>query len=120
MTGKARKPNRHQEIIRAFLFQAPQNRSEWAKEMKLATKLINEHGFDFLISQKGKQRMPSLAWFYTDNGKKFLKDIKSYQSMSFGAEKIVLEEQPVAPKTDIEKKPKSLKDFLNIFNYGKT
>ena len=83
--------------------------------MKMASMLISENGFDFLIRQKGKQKMPSLAWFYTDNGKKFIKDIKSYESMSFGGESIILEEAPVAPTTNVERKPRSIKEFLNIF-----
>lgn len=120
MTGKVRKPNKQQELIAAFLFNPPASRGEWAREVKLASKLIKDHGFDFLISQKGKQKMPSLAWFYTDNGKLFIRDVKSYESMTFDAPKIVLEEQPVAPTTNVEKKPTSLKEFLNIFKYGKT
>lgn len=120
MTGKERKPNKHQELIKAFLFEEPRNRTEWGREMKLATKLIKEHGFDFLIAQKGKVKMPSLAWFYTENGKKFVRDVKSYVSMNFEGEKILLEDQPIAPNTTVEKKPTSLKEFLNIFKYGKT
>lgn len=120
MAAKSRAPSKHHQLVEAFLFSPPANRAQWAEQMKLASKLMKEHGFDFLISQKGKQKMPSLAWFYTDNGKRFLKDIKSYESMTFGGEKILLEEQPIAPKTTVEKKPTSLKDFLNIFNYGKT
>ena len=120
MAAKERKPNKHQQLIEAFLFEEPSNRSQWAREMKLASKLIKEHGFDFLIRQYGKQKMPSLAWFYTDNGKIFLRDVKSYESMTFGAEKIVLQQDHIAPTTTVEKKPTSLKEFLNLFKYGKT
>ena len=58
----------------------------------------------------------SLLWFLGDNGKKFLQDIKKYQSLSFEKQEIILEDNPVAPPTEIVKKPTSVKDFLNIFN----
>lgn len=59
--------------------------------------------------------MPSLCWFLTDNGKKFLSDIKKYNSMSFEKEPIKLEECPVAPAAEVSKKPVSLKEFLNLY-----
>ena len=84
--------------------------------MRIAGKLIKEHGFDFLISLKGRTKLVSLTWFLGDNGKKFLNDIKKYQSLSFEKEKIELQDNPVAPPTEIVKKPKSIKEFLNLFN----
>ena len=110
-----KQPSKGHQLIEAFLFSPPETRRDWGREMKLASKLLSENDFDFLIRQKGKQKMPSLAWFYTDNGKKFIKDIKSYESMNFSGESIILEEAPVAPTTNIERKPRSIKEFLNIF-----
>jgi hypothetical protein len=119
--AKTKKPNKYQDIILAFLFEEPSSRGAWAKEMKMAVALEKEHSYEFLIAQKGKVKMPSLAWFYTDNGKKFVKDVKSYINLSFGSESFDLQDQPVAPESEVKKKPSSLKEFLNIYNkYGKT
>ena len=84
--------------------------------MRIAGKLIKMYGFDFLISLKGRTKLISLTWFLGENGKKFLDDIKKYQSLSFEKEKIDLEDMPVAPPTEVVKKPKSVKEFLNLFN----
>ena len=40
--------------------------------------------------------------------------IKRYQSVSFEKQEIILEDNQVAPPTEIVKKPTSVKDFLNI------
>jgi hypothetical protein len=100
-------------LVHAFLFDT--KTCIWSKEIKIANQLIKEHGFEFLMFLKGRQKMPSLCWFLTDNGKKFLSDVKKYNSISFSRESIQLEEAPVAPSAEVNKKPISLKDFLNIF-----
>lgn len=84
--------------------------------MRVAGQLIKKHGFDFLISLKGRTRLISLTWFLGENGKKFLEDIKKYESLSFEKSKIVLENETIAPPTEVTKKPTSLKQFLNLFN----
>ena len=78
--------------------------------------LIKEHGFDWLMSLKGRTKVISLVWFLGENGKSFLKDIKKYQSLSFEKEEIILEDNPVAPEVEVVKKPTSVKEFLNLFN----
>lgn len=110
---KERKLTNQQKLVEAFLFDS--KTCVWSKEIKIANQLIKEHGFDFLMFLEGRQKMPSLCWFFTDNGKKFLSDIKKYNSMSFERESIKLEESPVAPTTEVSKKPVSLKEFLNLF-----
>jgi hypothetical protein len=117
MTGAARKVRQltdSQKLVKAFLFDS--KNCSWPKEIKIANKLIKEYGFDFLIFLEGRQKMPSLCWFLTDDGKLFLKDVKKYNSMSFGSPKIELSETPVAPAVEIIKKPNSVKEFLNLFN----
>lgn len=127
MTARKRKKNNkgisYQTIINTFLFSPPASSSDWGKEMKFAVKLCEEHGIDFLFSLRGKKKMPSLCWFMTEDGKKFLKNSKACQNLNFQPDLINLENQPVAPLVEVDKKPKTLKDFLNIFNnknYGKT
>lgn len=117
MTGVVRKLRQltdSQKLVKAFLFDP--NNCSWPKEIKIANKLIKEHGFDFLIFLEGRQKMPSLCWFLTDDGKLFLKDVKKYNSMSFGSQKIELSETTIAPAVEVIKKPTSLKQFLNLFN----
>jgi len=98
------------------LFLIDKKNINWPNEMRVATKLIKEYGFDWLMSLNGRTKTISLTWFLGENGKKFLNDIKKYQSLSFEKQEIILEDNPVAPPTEIVKKPTSVKDFLNIFN----
>ncbi len=87
----------------------------WPREVKLATALIKAHEFEFLMSMKGMTGVNSLAWFLTESGKKLINDVKKYQSVFFRKEAINLEESPVAGAVVVNKKPNSLKEFLNIF-----
>jgi hypothetical protein len=117
MAGKSktgRKLTEAQQLIEAFLFDATQ--CKWPKETKVTTALIKEHGFEFLISLKGRTKMPSMCWFLTENGKKFIADAKSYHNLSFQEQSIPLEESSVAPAVEVNKKPTSFKEFLNLFN----
>jgi len=117
MTAKTKKPRKlsqQQQII--ILFLSDTKSCNWPNEMRIATKLIEEYGFDWLISLKGRTKVISLTWFLGDNGKNFLNDIKKYQSLSFEKQEIVLEDNPVAPPTEVVLKPTSFKQFLNIFN----
>jgi len=84
--------------------------------MRVAGQLIKKYGFDFLIGLKGRTKLISLTWFLGENGKKFLEAIKKYESLSFEKPKITLENETVAPLTEVVKKPTSLKQFLNLFN----
>jgi len=111
---KPRKLSNHQLLIMAFLNEP--SKCNWPNEMRVASKLIKQYDFDFLMSLKGRTKLISLTWFLGDNGKKFLNDIRKYQSLSFEKQKIELEDKPVAPPTKVVKKPKSLKEFLNLFN----
>ena len=113
-TSKPRKLSQQQEVISLFLID--KKNINWPNEMRVATKLIKEYGFDWLMSLNGRTKTISLTWFLGENGKKFLNDIKKYQSLSFEKQEIILEDNPVAPPTEIVKKPTSVKDFLNIFN----
>jgi len=56
-----------------------------------------------------------LFGFWAKTGKNFLRDIKKYQSLSFEKEKIILEDKPVAPEVEVNKKPTSVKELLKSF-----
>jgi hypothetical protein len=113
-TSKPRKLSQQQEVISLFLID--KKNINWPNEMRVATKLIKEYGFDWLMSLNGRTKTISLTWFLGENGKKFLNDIKKYQSLSFEKDKIELEDKPVAPQVEVVKKPTSMKEFLNLFN----
>jgi len=111
---KPRKLSKQQQIIITFLKDT--QGCNWPNEMRVANMLIKEYGFEWLLSLKNRTRVISLIWFLSDNGKKFLNDIKKYQSLSFEKQEIILESEPVAPVTEVVKKPTSVKEFLNLFN----
>jgi hypothetical protein len=52
----------------------------------------------------------------TDKGKRFLVEAKAYQNLFPDKQEIKLEETSIAPTVEVNKKPTSLKEFLNIFN----
>jgi len=112
--SKPRKLSQQQQIIELFLSDSAA--CDWPTEMKFATRLIKEYDFDWLMSLNGRTKVISLTWFFSENGKKFLEGIKKYQSLSFEKEKIKLEDNPVAPQVEVNKKPASFKEFLNLFN----
>lgn len=109
---KVRKLSNQQKLIIAFLIDSKS--CNWPNEMRIANLLIKAHGFEFLMSLKGRTKLISLVWFLGENGKKFLTDIKKYNSLSFKKQSFELEENTVAPPVEINKKPKSVKDFLNL------
>ena len=111
---KPRKLSKQQQIIITFLKDT--QGCNWPNEMRVANMLIKEHGFEWLMSLRGRTKVISLVWFLGENGKNFLRDIKKYQSLSFEKEKIILEDKPVAPEVEVNKKPTSVKEFLNLFN----
>lgn len=120
MSGKAFKKSgskiTYQDLIKSFLFTLPAAKTDWAREMKLAVSLSKEHGLELLFSLKGKKKMPSLAWFKTEAGIKFIENAKALKKLNLEKEEFKLEESPVAPKVEIDKKPKTVQQFLNLFN----
>ena len=113
---KKRAISKQQQIIAAFIIEKDYDKIDWPREMKLATSLVKKYNFEFFMSMKGMIGLNSLAWFISRAGKKFINDVKRYQSTSFRKDHVELEEDPVAEQVSINKKPNSLKDFLNIFN----
>lgn len=120
MSGKAfRKSDKkitYQDLIKCFLFTPPSTKADWAREMKLAVSLSKQYGLEFLYSLRDKKKMPSLAWFKTDAGIKFLRNGKALKKLNLQKEEIKLEETAVAPEVKVDKKPKTVQQFLNLFN----
>jgi hypothetical protein len=126
MEKPKRKPNTHQQIISRFVtveVSATRNRNFWGNEMKIAGQLIKKYGADFLlrIPPPSGYKVASLVWFLTPEGKNYLSDQKfeyAVQSTHLveKKEEISLSEAKIGDDVQIQRKPRTLKDFLN---YGK-
>lgn len=113
-TKSVRKLTEAQQLIEAFLFTL--DGCKWSKEIKVTNQIIKEHGFEFLISLKGRTKVPSMCWFIGEKGKRFILEAKTYQNLNFQGSEIPLEEKPIAPPVDVNKKPTSFREFLNLFD----
>jgi len=121
---KIRKPSSQQLIIgRLVKSEFYSQKGFWPKEMKMANKLIKEYDLDFLlwVIPPYNKKVPSLAYFMADYGKEYL----SSQFFNFKNEKtdltpkannIQLSETKIGEDVVLDKKPRTLKDFLNLFN----
>ena len=91
---------------------------DWPREIKIAQRLIKTHkGYSFWNSLKDL-KLPSLAWFLTDEGKKFIatEQIKDKLTLE-RPEKIQLKENKLGEDKKVYQKPKSVLDFINKNNY---
>ena len=119
-----RKLNSQQILIKKFV--NPERFSDkyfWPREMKMATKLVSEYNLDFLlwvIPPYGKP-VPSLAYFVAKYGKQYLMEqfynFKKNTLTRPEKEAIILEDSKIGEDAIISNKPKTLKDFINL--YGK-
>lgn len=119
---KPRKLSTQQVLVGKFIDPAQfKNRGFWPREMKMATTLVKTYNLDFLIwviPPYGK-KVPSLAYFMADYGKQYLEEQffnfkKATLDLSPKPEKVELEQEKIGEDVVINK-PKSLKDFLNLF-----
>ena len=102
-----------QFIIKKYVNQ----KVDWPREIKIAQKLIKTYkGYSFWNSLKDL-KLPSLAWFLTDEGKKFIatEQIKDKLILEI-PEKIQLKENKLGEDKKVCQKPKSLLEFIT---YGK-
>jgi hypothetical protein len=90
----------------------------WAREIKIAKGLIKTYqGYSFWNSLK-QLKLPSLAWFLTDEGKAFLaiEQKKNDLSLDKNIDNIILTENKAGEDKKVCQKPKSLLEFIS---YGK-
>jgi hypothetical protein len=111
---KPRKLSKHQLLIKAFL--AETSECNWPNEMRIASILIKKYGFELLMSFEGATKLKSLVWFLGETGKKFLHRQIKLRKLKFRSKNYPLENKPLGKRAKINKKPVSIKDFLNIFN----
>lgn len=119
---KTRKPNNQQILIGKLVEESHfSDKGFWPREMKMATKLVKTYNLDFLlwvIPPYGK-KVPSLAYFMADYGKQYLQEQfynfnRTKLDISPKIEKVELSSEKIGEDLVIEK-PKTLKDFLNLF-----
>ncbi len=93
----------------------------WPRECKIAKKLLSKFTIEFFrFCPKPDFKVPSLAWFLTENGKKFINyQYFEYQKSKLNLidkrEEIILQDEKVGEDIQITRKPKTLKEFLNLY-----
>jgi len=120
-------PSKNHLIIYHFIdWEKPEiknNKIFWAREMKIAGKLLKFYPFEFLVQAKEPffpLKMNSLSYFIGENGKNFLNNEyfeykKSKIDLTAVQQQIKLEEKPIGDNLKIETKPKTLQEFLGMF-----
>lgn len=97
-------------IVRKFV----RGNINWPREIKIAQKLIKRfNNFNFWDNLKDLgSPPPSLAWFLKPEGKSFL--LKEYEmfSLNLNKEIIQLKNEKIEEDKKINKKPKTILDFL--------
>jgi len=101
----------------------PKTPSFWAGQMKIVNGLIKKYGLEFLFwcPKPNNYKITSMVWFLTEEGKHFLSDqlleySKQNTNLSIDPIKVDLKETKLGEDIILDKKPKTLKEFLN---YGK-
>lgn len=120
---KPRKLGKSQLLIKKFVnVEFYQNKYFWPKEMKFMSKLIKAYGIDFLewLNPPSNYKLTSLIYFFTPQGENYLSDQlfeykKAKTDLTPKSEKIDLQKEKVGEDIQIYSKPKSLKDFLNLY-----
>jgi hypothetical protein len=89
----------------------------WPKEIVIGKSLIKDFGEQiFKDLDFSSLEMESLAQFRTEKFKKYLKKQKKLSSLDFRKEHATIDKETKIDKVEIEKKPKTLIDFLR---YGR-
>ena len=102
-----------QFIVKKFI----KENINWAKEIKIAQKLLKLYkGYKFWNNLKDI-KIPSLAWFLTEDGKKFINtQLKINNLILAPKEKYIILNHKIDQDKKICKKPKTLIEFIQ---YGK-
>ncbi len=114
MTSKNKKITKHAKaklIISNFLFSSYIN---WPKEIKMAYKLIDMFSKVDTIILKQTEKKPTLSWFLTDIGLKFIaqklvdKNVSTTENLDYNVSDTNFGEDRIIPKQN-----NTSKDFLN-------
>lgn len=117
-----RKPTQIQLLIKKFVIPEYQKgKYFWSRESKIAKDLIKKYSYEYLqwVEVPFGYKIQSLLFFLTEDGKTYL----SEKYFDFIKTKIKLSKEPTKPldngpilgdNVKIEKRPKSLQEFLKI------
>jgi hypothetical protein len=110
-----KKPNKKALVAKFVEVPAKSKKEFWQREYVLLNRLIERYSIDFLKDTTFAFKGESLAILFAD---KILKELDSrfriYSSdLQSKREIIVLKDDPSVEKRIIERKPKTIKDFLN-------
>ena len=120
---KPRKLSNQQILIKKFVNEESfSDRNFWPCQMKMANNLIKKYNLDFLlwVIPPYNKKVPSLAYFIADYGQQYLQEQffnykKQTSDFTQKHEIIELSESKIGEDIKIQQKPKTLKDFLNLF-----
>ena len=101
-----------QFIVKKYI----QSNINWAREIKIAQKLIKTYkGYSFWNNLKDL-KLPSLAWFLTEDGKKFIAMEDKKLDLSFDKKETTqLNENKIGEDKKVCQKPKSLVEFIKLW-----
>jgi len=109
--------NKNIELVKKFVNYSELKRADWPREIKLAKPLLENSG-DFFVKAYLSFKLNSLAWFLTEDGRKYVFEEKLRLSLNFKpTETVILSDEKVGESLSLQKKPRNLKEFLN---YGKS
>jgi hypothetical protein len=102
-----------QFIVKKFI----KDKINWPREIKIAQGLTKTYKKYNFWNNLNDLKLPSLAWFLTEDGKRFLatEDKKKYLNIQ-KSEEAPLQENKIGEDKNICKKPKTLIEFIR---YGK-
>ena len=102
-----------QFIVKKFI----KDKINWPREIKIAQSLTKTYEKYNFWNNLNDLKLPSLAWFLTEDGKRFLatEDKKKYLNIQ-KPEEAPLQENKIGEDKNICKKPKTLIEFIR---YGK-
>lgn len=85
----------------------------WGREINLFKKLMGEYDFEYLMLIT--QKVSSLLWFFTDDGKQYLTNLKYNVLFKYERkiDNIKLEQYNVGEDVVVKKRASSIRDFLN-------
>ena len=121
-TLSERKLSNKQLIVSKFVDTSSKDRGFWPREMKVCNKLVAIYGEEFLLwATPPNFKAESLCVYLGDWGKKFLSDqiLEFKRNIAKPINETAKTEAPEGDKIGedaiIDKKPKNLKEFLNLF-----
>lgn len=98
-----------QFIIKKYV----KNNIDWPKEVKIAQKLIKKYKRFNIWGSIKEIKLPSLAWFLTDNGENFINlELKKLNLELNSANKFVLQDRKIGADKNTCHKPKTVLEFI--------